>query len=254
MQWPEILFIFSSEALFSEMLCINETHFEAGEKAKKKSLKLTGGKGEAHTHTHKYYHTTLPLRKTKTSKQTQTKPTKQIKLTLKPEAERFLSKNWFQAKWKRICKHGSCCELTAEVGDLSPSLAHAGEPVAPWLPSGALHGCAWAKPLAGPAPALPRVSQESCYYHGFGLPFPGGNGDFAKWFLLERHSEEGSPPALAESPTSAVLCYPRWACGKEDGKEASPVLQPSRAAARGCNCLKQGDGKRLEKIQFPGDF
>lgn len=52
MQWPEILFIFSSEALFSEVLCINETHFEAGEKAKKKSLKLTGGKGEAHTHTH----------------------------------------------------------------------------------------------------------------------------------------------------------------------------------------------------------
>lgn len=47
MQWPEILFIFSSEALFSDMLCINETHFKAGQKAEKKSLKLIargGGK------------------------------------------------------------------------------------------------------------------------------------------------------------------------------------------------------------------
>lgn len=50
MQWPEILFIFSSEVLFPEMLCINETHFKAGQKAKKKSLKIRGrrwgGEGE----------------------------------------------------------------------------------------------------------------------------------------------------------------------------------------------------------------
>lgn len=37
MQWPEILFIFSSE-----MLCINEAHVKAGQKAKKRSLKLIG--------------------------------------------------------------------------------------------------------------------------------------------------------------------------------------------------------------------
>lgn len=44
MHWPEIFFIVGSEDLFSEMLCINETHFKAAQKAKKKSLKLIGKK------------------------------------------------------------------------------------------------------------------------------------------------------------------------------------------------------------------
>lgn len=72
---------------------------------------------------------------------------------LELKTERFLGKNWFQAKWKRICEmlyllHKSFCELIAKIGIfIFPS----GEPATPNFPQ-LLH-----ETLAGPAPA-PAVS------------------------------------------------------------------------------------------------
>lgn len=154
MQWPEILFGFSSEPIFFETLCSNETHFKAGQKAWKKNLKLIVGEG---------------------------KP-------LKLKTVRFLGKNWFQAKWKRICKlvyllHESSYELIV----IFPS----GEPVTPNFPQ-LLH-----EALAGPAPA-PAVSAVTGKLLSQGV------------FVLF---------CLFFFPSSTALSCPQWACGQDCGNE-----------------------------------
>lgn len=100
---------------------------------------------------------------------------------LKLKTERFLGKNRFQTKWKRICKLlylllGSSYEMIAEIGIF---IFLSGEPVTPNFPQ-LLH-----EVLAGPAPA-PAVSavtgkllsQGFCVLFCF---FSGGKGDFANW-------------------------------------------------------------------------
>lgn len=101
-------------------------------------------------------------------------------MPLKLRTERFVGKNWFQAKCKRICEllyllHESSYELIAEIGIfIFPS----GEPVTPNFPQ-LLH-----ETLAGPAPA-PAVSALTGKLLSQGLCglffFSGGKGDFANW-------------------------------------------------------------------------
>ena len=102
MQWPEILFICSSEALSLRCFALMKQISKMDKRLKRKVWNCLG----------------------------EGKP-------LKPKWERFLGKNWFQAKWKRICKllnlpHGSSCELIAETGDWNlclPPLGTGGSPL-----------------------------------------------------------------------------------------------------------------------------